>query len=45
MKRTRQPKKLIRKKCTGFMKRMETAGGQKCLKRRRQKGRKKISVS
>ncbi len=41
--RTYQPKKKTRKKVHGFMKRMATANGRKVLKRRRQKGRAKLS--
>ncbi|MDO8492897.1 MAG: 50S ribosomal protein L34 [bacterium] len=44
MSRTYQPKKKKRAKTHGFLVRGKTPGGQKTLLRRRQKGRKKLSV-
>ena len=43
MKKTHQPKSKRRKKAVGFRKRMSTAGGKNVLKRKRNRGRKKIA--
>lgn len=44
MKRTWQPKKKKRYRKHGFLKRMASAAGRNILKRRRTKGRKKMTV-
>ena len=43
-KRTYQPKKRSRAREHGFLKRMRNAAGRNVLKRRRQKGRAKLSA-
>jgi len=43
MKKTYHPKKSARKKTHGFLVRMSSSSGEEVIKRRRQKGRKRLS--
>jgi large subunit ribosomal protein L34 len=45
VKRTRQPKKIRRLKIHGFKLRMRTVSGRSILKKRRLKGRRRLTVS
>lgn len=44
MKRTFQPKNIIRKRRHGFLSRMQTPGGRRIISQRRAKGRARLSA-